>query len=225
MLTLAPCPHCATRVPEDGAYCDSCGRQLAACATCGELAKPGEKCIKHGVAATVRPSVAPGAKSSAPTPVAGPTVMPPPRRGAPSPTPGASAPSAPSAPSATPTHGGQATTLQVLARRLRLVITSGEPLASLEVDPEAIFGRGEGPFAVLLDPFHNKGVSRRHCQFRRGPTGTWSIVDLAGKGTTWVSPDGSFAGGPMAANGTQVLEPGRDHLRVGLLSFRVEPVA
>ena len=218
MLTLAPCPHCSTRVPEDGAFCDSCGRQLAACATCGELAKPGEKCVKHGVAATVRPSAAPGAKPAAPGPVVGPTVMPPPRRGAPAP-----GPLVP-APPATPTHGGQATTVQVLARKLRLVVTSGEPLAPLEVDPEAVFGRGEGPFAVLLDPFHNKGVSRRHCQFRRGPTGTWSIVDLAGKGTTWVSPDGSFAGGPMAPNGTQALEPGRDHIRVGLLSFRVEAI-
>lgn len=218
---LAPCPHCATRVPEDGAYCDSCGRQLAACATCGELAKPGEKCIKHGVAATVRPSAAPGAKPAAVGPAATPTVMPPPRRGAPA-QPGTSAP--PAAPTS-PTHGGQATTVQVLARKLRLVVTSGEPLASLDVEPDAIFGRGEGPFANLLDPFHNKGVSRRHCQFRRGPTGAWSIVDLAGKGTTWVSPDGSFAGGPIAANGSLALEPGRDHIRVGLLSFRVEAIA
>jgi FHA domain len=220
---LAPCPHCATRVPEDGAYCDSCGRQLAACATCGELAKPGEKCIKHGVAAMVRPSAAPGAKPVAVGPVAGPTVMPPPRRAAPAPP--ASPPPVPSGTSAPPAHGGQATTVQVLARKLRLVVTSGEPLVSLEVDPEAIFGRGEGPFALLLDPFHNKGVSRRHCQFRRGPTGTWSIVDLAGKGTTWVSPDGSFAAGPMSANGTQALEPGRDHIRLGSLSFRVEAIA
>ena len=30
-MTLASCPHCATRVPDDGAFCDACGRPLAAC--------------------------------------------------------------------------------------------------------------------------------------------------------------------------------------------------
>lgn len=221
MLTLAPCPHCASRVPDDGAFCDSCGKQLAACPTCGELAKPGEKCVKHGVSATVRPSLAPGPQPST-APVVGPTVMPPPRsRGGAAPAP--VVPPAPVQP-AGPSHGAQATTVQQLARRLRLVIASGEPLAPLEVDSGTVVGRGDGPFAVLLDQFHNKGVSRRHCQFQRTPTGGWTITDLAGKGSTWVSPDGSFATGPMTPNGTVALEAGRDQVRIGLLTFRVEAI-
>lgn len=112
--------------------------------------------------------------------------------------------------------------MQVLVRKLRLVVTSGEPLAPLEVDPETIVGRGEGPFAMQLDPFFNKGLSRRHCQFRRGPTGDWTITDLAGRGSTWVSADGSFTTPPLAPSATQPIEPGRDHVRLGSLSFRVE---
>jgi hypothetical protein len=114
--------------------------------------------------------------------------------------------------------------VQVLALRLRLVVTSGEPLAPLVVDADAIVGRGEGPFAMQLDPFHNKGLSRRHCQFRRGATGSWTIVDLAGRGSTWVSADGSFSGPPVAQNASQPVEPGRDHVRLGQLCFRVEAV-
>lgn len=114
--------------------------------------------------------------------------------------------------------------MQVLARKLRLVLAGGGPLAPLEVEPEAIIGRGEGPFALLLDQFHDKGVSRRHCQFHRTPTGSWTITDLAGKGSTWVSPDAAFAGGPMPPNGTAPVEPGRDHVKIGLLAFRVEAI-
>lgn len=224
MLTLAPCPHCASRVPDDGAYCDSCGRQLAACPTCGALARPGEKCLKDGASVALRPSAAPGAPPGV-APVVGPTVKPPPRRGGP--TSPAPAPAPPPSPAAAggPTHGAQPTTVQVLARRLRLVVTSGEALAPLEVDPDCIIGRGEGPFAMLLDQFHNKGVSRRHCQFRRAPTGGWTVTDLAGKGSTWVSADPSFAGGPLAPNASQPVEPGRDQVRIGLLTFRVEGIA
>jgi hypothetical protein len=115
--------------------------------------------------------------------------------------------------------------VQVLARRLKLVVASGEVLVPLEVDPGTVVGRGDGPFAVLLDQFHNKGVSRRHCQFQRTPTGGWTITDLAGKGSTWVSADGTFSTGPMTPNGTVPLEPGRDQVRIGLLTFRVEPIA
>lgn len=224
MLTLAPCPHCATRVPEDGAFCDSCGRQLAACPTCGELARPGEKCIKHGIAVAVRPSAAPGGKPATPVaPTASPTVMPPPRRTAPAPPqPGPAA--VPVAPRQAPYHGGDATTVQTLVLRLRLVAASGESLAPLIVDPEVVIGRGEGPFAMVLDQFHNKGVSRRHCLFRRGPTGDWSMVDLAGKGSCAVSADGRFAGSPIAPMGAQPVQPGRDQVKIGLLTFRVEPV-
>jgi FHA domain len=233
VLTLAPCPHCATRVPEDGAFCDSCGRALAACPTCGELAKPGEKCVKHGVAVVARPSAAGGGSASGGPPAVGPTVVPPPRRpqpGAPTTTPGVT-PNPPPAPRPTvgpapvkPTHGDTATTVQVLARRLRLVVTSGESLAPLEVDPDTVVGRNEGPFAVLLDPFHDKGLSRRHCQFRKTPTGGWVIVDLAGRGSTRVSADGSFSSPPVAQNASQPLEPGRDQLQLGSLRFRIEPV-
>lgn len=230
MLTLAPCPHCATRVPEDGAFCDSCGKQLAACPTCGELAKPGEKCIKHGVAAAVRPPVAASAKPVAPVaPVATPTVMPPPRRAAPPSAPpsaapaGTVAPAVPNSPGQTPYHGNNATTVQSLVLRLQLMVTSGDALAPLAIDSEVVIGRGEGPFAMMLDQFHNKGVSRRHCLFRRGPTGDWSLVDLAGKGSCAVSPDGSFSGAPISPMGSQRVEPGRDHVKIGLLTFRVEP--
>jgi predicted component of type VI protein secretion system len=223
MLTLAPCPHCATRVPDDGAFCDSCGRPLAACPTCNELGKPGEKCVKHGVAMESRPSAAGGAAPPAAGRVA-PTVAPPPRRV----NPGAAAPAGnPSAPPASPAglqHGGVGTTVQVLARKLRLVVTSGEPLAPFEVDSDTIIGRLEGPFAMQLDPFFNKGLSRRHCQFRRGPTGIWTITDLAGHGSTWVSADGSFTAPPLAPNASQPVEPGRDHVRLGQLSFRVEAI-
>ncbi len=219
MLTLAPCPHCATRVPEDGAFCDSCGKQLAACPTCSELAKPGEKCIKHGVAAVVRPPVGGGKPVTPVTPTVGPTVMPPPRRGGPP-----VSPAVPNSPGQTPYHGGNPTTVQTLVLKLRLVVTSGESLAPLTIEPEVVIGRGEGPFAMLLDQFHNKGVSRRHCLFRRGPAGDWSLVDLAGKGSCAVSPDGRFAGGAIAPMGSQPVEPGRDHVKIGMLTFRVEPV-
>jgi predicted component of type VI protein secretion system len=116
------------------------------------------------------------------------------------------------------------TTVQVLARKLRLVATGGVTLAPLEVDPDTVVGRGEGPFAMLLDPFHDKGLSRRHCQFHRGATGTWSITDLAGRGTTWVSADGAWASPPLAQNASHPIEPGRDQVRLGQLSFRVEPI-
>jgi hypothetical protein len=106
---------------------------------------------------------------------------------------------------------------------LRLVVTSGESLAPLTIDPEVVIGRGEGPFAMLLDQFHNKGVSRRHCLFRRGPTGDWSLVDLAGKGSCAVSANGSFSGAPVSPMGSERIEPGRDHVKIGLLTFRVEP--
>lgn len=225
MLTLAPCPHCATRVPDDGAFCDSCGKQLAACPTCSELAKPGEKCVKHGVASVVRPSAASGAKPTTPVaPVVGPTVIPPPRRGtAPPPAP-APAPAVPNSPGQTPHHGNNPTTVQTLVLKLRLVVASGESLAPLTIDPEVVIGRGEGPFAMLLDQFHNKGVSRRHCLFRRGPTGDWSMVDLAGKGSCAVGPDQSFARGAIPPMGSQPVEPGRDYVRIGSLTFKVEPV-
>jgi hypothetical protein len=92
------------------------------------------------------------------------------------------------------------------------------------VAPDTIVGRGEGPFAMQLDPFFNKGLSRRHCQFRRGPTGHWTITDLAGRGSTWVSTDGSFTTPPLAPSATQPVEPGRDQVRLGSLTFRVEAV-
>jgi hypothetical protein len=214
MLTLAPCPHCAARVPEDGTFCDSCGRQLAACPTCGELAKPGEKCLKDGVAVELRKSAAGGPAPPGPLP-GQPFIKPPPK-------PGTKTPVQPTSPG--PVNVSQPTTVQVLARKLRLVATSGEPLAPLELDPDTIVGRGEGPFAMQLDPFFNKNLSRRHCQFRRGPTGNWTITDLAGRGSTWVSADGRFADPPIAQNASQPVEPGRDQVRLGQLSFRVEAI-
>ncbi|MEP7383267.1 MAG: FHA domain-containing protein [Gemmatimonadota bacterium] len=126
--------------------------------------------------------------------------------------------------SAAPTHAAQGTTVQLLARRLRLVVTGGIALPPLEVDTETIVGRGEGPFAMLLDPFHDKGLSRRHCQFRRGATGTWSIVDLAGRGSTFVSADGTWSAPPVGANASHLVEPGRDQVRLGLLTFKVEAI-
>jgi hypothetical protein len=161
--------------------------------------------------------------------------MPPPRRAAPPAAPAASAasagsvnpaaPAVPNSPGQTPYHGNNATTVQTLVLKLHLVVTSGEPLAPLSIDSEVVIGRGEGPFAMMLDQFHNKGVSRRHCLFRRGPTGDWSLVDLAGKGSCAVSPDGSFSGAPVSPMGSQRVEPGRDHVKIGLLTFRVEPGA
>lgn len=216
MLTLAPCPHCAARVPNDGAFCDGCGRPLAACPTCGELARPGEKCVTHGVAAVVRPAAKGGSTPTAPTPVATPTVAPPPRRGA----------SAPATPAAKPpSHAAQGTTVQPLAKKLRLVALGGVALPPLEVDPDTIVGRGEGPFAILLDPFHDKGLSRRHCQFRRGASGTWSVTDLAGRGSTMVSTDGTWTRAPLGQNTSEPIEPGRDQVRLGSLTFKVEAIA
>lgn len=113
--------------------------------------------------------------------------------------------------------------MQPLARKLRLVAV-GVALPSLEVDPDTIVGRGEGPFAMLLDPFHDKGLSRRHCQFRRGPTGVWSVTDLAGRGSTAISADGRWSSPPVAQNASQTIEPGRDQVRLGSLTFRVEAI-
>jgi hypothetical protein len=39
-----------------------------------------------------------------------------------------------------------------------------------------------------------------------------------------VSPDATFAAGSMPPNGTMPVEPGRDQVRVGLLTFRVEAI-
>lgn len=215
MLTLAPCPHCAARVPNDGAFCDTCGRPLAACPTCGELARPGEKCVTHGVAAVVRPAAKAGSAPPPAAPVAAPTVAPPPRRGSSAPPPAAKPPS----------HAAEGTTVQPLARKLRLVALGGVALPPLEVDPDTIIGRGEGPFAILLDPFHDKGLSRRHCQFRRGATGTWSITDLAGRGSTMLSTDGTWTKAPLGQNASEPIEPGRDQVRLGSLTFRIEGIA
>jgi hypothetical protein len=113
--------------------------------------------------------------------------------------------------------------VQSLARKLRLVAI-GVSLPPLEVDNDTIVGRGEGPFAILLDPFHDKGLSRRHCQFRRGATGTWSVTDLAGRGSTAVSADGRWANPPIAQNASQTIEPGRDQVRLGSLTFKVEAI-
>lgn len=254
MLTLAPCPHCATRIPDDGAYCDTCGRALAACPDCGALAKAGERCLVHGVAVVTRPPVKGGTKGAAAPnatigngapAVAAPTVAPPPRR--PSGAPAASRPAAPSpgtpqppaqsggagqppaaaaAPSASsPAHAARGTTVQALARKLRLVALGNVMLPPLEVEPETIVGRGEGPFAMLLDPFHDKGLSRRHCIFRRGATGTWSVTDLAGRGSTFVSADGAWSAPAVPQNGSHPVEPGRDEVRLGLITFRVEGIA
>jgi hypothetical protein len=244
MLILSSCPHCATRVPADGSFCDTCGRTLAACPTCNELAKPGEKCLTHGVAAVVRKPAAAGvAAVAAAVPSSAPTVAPPPpRRNASAPVappPSAAAPSAapasapslvrPSPPSpigaGSPAHAAQGTTIQSLARKLRLIAIGGVSLPPLDVDSETVVGRGEGPFAILLDPFHDKGLSRRHCQFRRGPTGTWTVTDLAGRGSTVVSDDGQWSGAPVAQNASQHVEPGRDQIRLGLITFKVEAIA
>ena len=97
-------------------------------------------------------------------------------------------------------------------------------LPPLEVDSETIVGRVEGPFASLLDRFHDKGLSRRHCQFRRGATGTWTITDLAGRGSTLVSADGSWTKAPVGQHASHPIEPGRDQIRLGSLTFRVEAV-
>jgi hypothetical protein len=114
--------------------------------------------------------------------------------------------------------------VQPLARKLRLVAVGGVSLPPLEVEPETVVGRGEGPFAMLLDPFHDKGLSRRHCTFRRGATGTWSITDLAGRGSTLVSADGTWSAPPVAHNASHPVEPGRDQVRLGLITFRVEAI-
>jgi hypothetical protein len=124
-----------------------------------------------------------------------------------------------------PAHATQGTTVQALARKLRLVAVGGISLPPLEVDSETIVGRGEGPFAMLLDPFHDKGLSRRHCQFRRGPTGTWSVTDLAGRGSTLVSADGQWSSAPVGQNASHPVEPGRDQIRLGMITFRVEAIA
>lgn len=114
--------------------------------------------------------------------------------------------------------------MQPLARRLRLVALGGVALPPLEVEPETVVGRGEGPFALLLDPFHDKGLSRRHCTFRRGATGGWTVTDLAGRGSTLVSADGTWSAPPVAHNASQSVEPGRDQVRLGLITFRVEAI-
>jgi len=114
--------------------------------------------------------------------------------------------------------------MQPLARKLRLVPQGGVALQPLEVDPDTVVGRAEGPFAMLLDPFHDKGLSRRHCQFRRTPTGAWTVTDLAGRGSTLVSADGAFTGPAVAQNASHPIEPGRDQLRLGLLTFKIEPI-
>lgn len=115
--------------------------------------------------------------------------------------------------------------MQVLARKLRLVAMGDVSIPPLEVDPDTVVGRGEGPFAMLLDQFHDKGLSRRHCTFRRGATGTWSVMDLAGRGSTTVSADGSWSAAPVSHNASQPVEPGRDLVRLGQLTFRIEPIA
>ena len=163
--------------------------------------------MTHGVAAVVRPAAKGGPAAPPPAPVAVPTVAPPPRRG-----------------SGPPSHAAQGTTVQPLARKLRLVALGGVGLPPLEVDADTIVGRGEGPFAILLDPFHDKGLSRRHCRFRRGATGTWSITDLAGRGSTMVSADGTWTKAPLGQNASQSIEPGRDQVRLGSLTFRVEAI-
>jgi hypothetical protein len=122
-----------------------------------------------------------------------------------------------------PDNADKGTTVQALARRLRLVAV-GVPLPPLEVDSDTVIGRVDGPFAILLDPFHDKGLSRRHCQFRRGPTGTWSVTDLAGRGSTLVSGDGRWASPPIAQNASQAIEPGRDQVRLGSLTFKIEGI-
>lgn len=232
-MTLAPCPQCATRVPDDGAFCDACGRPLAACPDCGELARPGERCTTHGVATVVRPSAAKGGAPKLAAPVAAPTVAPPPRRTAapaaatarPVAPPPTAPPTAPPPAANDPAHAAQGTSMQPLAGKLRLVAMGGVSLPPLELDPDTVVGRGEGPFAMLLDQFHDKGLSRRHCTFRRGATGAWSVTDLAGRGSTLVSGDGNWGGTPVAHNASQPVEPGRDQVRLGQLTFRIEPVA
>jgi hypothetical protein len=129
----------------------------------------------------------------------------------------------PPPPAGVPDNAGKGTTVQPLARKLRLVAL-GVSLPPLEVDNDTIVGRADGPFAILLDPFHDKGLSRRHCQFRRGPTGTWSVTDLAGRGSTAVSADGRWANAPIAQNASQTIEPGRDQVRLGSLTFKVEAI-
>jgi hypothetical protein len=114
--------------------------------------------------------------------------------------------------------------VQPLARKLRLVVLGGVALAPLEVGPDTIVGRAEGPFAMLLDPFHDQGLSRRHCQFHRTATGAWTITDLAGRNSTVVSPDGTWNRPPLAQNASQPIEPGRDQVRLGLLTFRIEAI-
>jgi FHA domain len=106
---------------------------------------------------------------------------------------------------------------------LRLVPTDGTPIPPLEIDHETIVGRAEGPFAMMLDRFHDKGVSRRHCQFLRTPTGGWTIVDLAGRGSTWISSDGRWSQ-PIGQSGSQAVDPSQSRIRLGDLQFRVEPI-
>jgi hypothetical protein len=253
MLTLTACPYCAMQVPADGAFCDSCGRQFAACPTCSALTRGGEKCIADGSATVLRPPFTATSSASATTPaaapvVAAPTVVPPPRRAAappPAPPPAQQVPTSsgipavsvptpaavphvpvptPSPAPVAPQHAAFGTTVQPLSRKLRLIVTSGESLPPLEVEHDTVVGRAEGPFAMLLDPFHNKGLSRRHCQFRRTPTGDWVIVDLAGRDSTFVSTDGRFTT-PVAQNATAVVDPARALLRLGELQFRVEGIA
>jgi len=114
--------------------------------------------------------------------------------------------------------------VQPLARKLRLVAMGGVALPPLDVESDTVVGRGEGPFALLLDPFHDKGLSRRHCSFGRGPTGAWSITDLAGRGSTLVSSDGTWSAPAVAHHTSHPVEPGRDMVRLGLITFRVEAI-
>lgn len=45
--TLIPCPFCKTPIPEDCVYCDTCGKKLRKCSSCGSFAKSA-RCTKCG---------------------------------------------------------------------------------------------------------------------------------------------------------------------------------
>ncbi len=45
--TLIPCPFCKTPIPEDCVYCDTCGKKLRKCSSCGAFAKS-VRCTKCG---------------------------------------------------------------------------------------------------------------------------------------------------------------------------------
>ena len=44
---LTPCPFCKTPIPDDGVYCDTCGKKLRWCPSCGIYAKA-KICTKCG---------------------------------------------------------------------------------------------------------------------------------------------------------------------------------